>query len=115
MEGDIFFGFQSYFIAILKDSAFCPRSNPRRRRMPLMETVFQQLSSSRFGSRLSLSTKMKCARNSSALVDSLDRTGYWPEIMERLERARAAVREHLDDAKLEAAPRASASDPPEAA
>jgi len=48
-------------------------------------------------------------------VDSLDRTGYWPEIMERLERARAAVREHLDDAKLEAAPRASASDSPEAA
>jgi len=48
-------------------------------------------------------------------VDSLDRTGYWPEIMERLERARAAVREHLDDAKLEAVPRASASDPPEAA
>jgi len=91
MEGDIFFGFQSYFIAILKDSAFCPRSNPRRRRMPLMETVFQQLSSSRFGSRLSLSTKTKCARNSSALVDSLDRTGYWPEIMERLERARAAL------------------------
>ncbi len=42
------------------------------------------------------------AESSSALVGSLDRMGYWPEIMERLERAREAVREHLDDAGLEA-------------
>ncbi|MBM3188853.1 MAG: tetratricopeptide repeat protein [Chloroflexi bacterium] len=42
------------------------------------------------------------AESSSDLVGSLDRMGYWPEIMERLERARAAVREHLDDARLEA-------------
>ncbi|PXF55589.1 MAG: hypothetical protein C4B57_02930 [Deltaproteobacteria bacterium] len=47
-----------------------------------METVFQQLSSSRFGSRLSLSTKTKCARErifkdpmtTAAAIDRL--TGY---------------------------------------
>jgi len=42
------------------------------------------------------------ARRASALVGSLDRMGYWPEIMERLERAREAVVTHLDDHKLEA-------------
>ena len=36
------------------------------------------------------------ARCAGALVGSLDRLGYWSEIRQRLERARAAVQEHLD-------------------
>jgi tetratricopeptide (TPR) repeat protein len=43
------------------------------------------------------------ARRASALVGSLDRIGYWAEIQERLERALAAVREHRDDPRQEAA------------
>jgi tetratricopeptide (TPR) repeat protein len=35
------------------------------------------------------------------LVGTLDRHGYWPEIEERLQRAREAVRAHLEDTGLE--------------